>query len=121
MSRRSLRRALDNAAEGCGRELFGAALNRHQAQAAADPAVRAVMASIAPDEAAHAELSFALAGALTTRLSPAQRRRAQEAQAQVLESFLDDEVPGPAREALGLMDSARSADLAKALLSQRRI
>ena len=71
--------ACDNAAEGCGRELIGAAINAHQARAAGDADVRAAMAGIATDEAAHAQLSLDLAGALMPRLTMPQRRRVREA------------------------------------------
>jgi len=113
--------AVDNAGEGCGRELFGAVVNAHQARAAQDGEVAAAMAAIAGDEAEHAELSFALAEALMPRLSAAQRRSAREAQARVLESLGADEVHPAARGALGLMDGAQAGATARALLHRRRL
>ena len=50
--------AIDNAIEGCVRETYGALLAKRQAQTAAEPAVRALMAPIAVDEARHAALSW---------------------------------------------------------------
>ncbi len=52
--------ALHNASEGCVRESFGALVGLWQAQAASDPALRAVMQRIARDELRHAELSLDL-------------------------------------------------------------
>lgn len=83
--------AIDNAIEGCGRELFGAVFNVHQAQTASDPRVRHTMAKIAQDELGHARLSLDLARAINPRLALAQRRRVREAQAQALEQMATDE------------------------------
>ncbi|MFT5457096.1 MAG: hypothetical protein ACI9K2_003589 [Myxococcota bacterium] len=52
--------AEDNAAEGCVRETFGAAIGLWQAVHASDPEVRRVMAGVAADEVRHAELSRAV-------------------------------------------------------------
>ncbi|MEM6925396.1 MAG: ferritin-like domain-containing protein, partial [Myxococcota bacterium] len=67
--------ACDNAAEGCGREAWGAVVGQWQARHAADPAIRAVMASVAEDEVRHAEFSFALDAWLRPRLTRAERAR----------------------------------------------
>jgi len=50
--------AAENAREGCVRETFGAATAAFQARHAADPRLRAVMTSIARDEARHALLAW---------------------------------------------------------------
>jgi hypothetical protein len=71
--------ALENAAEGCVRETYGALVTAHQAEHAQDPALRAAFASIAGDEAAHAALSWRLARWLDARLTPAERRRVARA------------------------------------------
>jgi hypothetical protein len=58
-ARRDLRAlALDNAAEGCVRETYGAAVAGYQARTARDPIVRRAMYRIARDEAKHALLSW---------------------------------------------------------------
>src|SRR5262249_31087347 len=44
-----------NAAEGCARETFGAAVAGHQAEAVAEPSLRRLLGRIADDEAGHAE------------------------------------------------------------------
>jgi hypothetical protein len=50
--------AEENAAEGCVRETFGAAVAGWQARASADEGVRAAMRAIAADEERHAELAW---------------------------------------------------------------
>jgi hypothetical protein len=59
--RRDLRAlVLDNVAEGCVRETFGAAVAGYQARTASDPFVRRAMYRIARDEAKHALLAWKL-------------------------------------------------------------
>ncbi|HEU0036126.1 MAG TPA: hypothetical protein VFQ53_36185 [Kofleriaceae bacterium] len=65
--------ALDNAVEGCVRETYGAVVSGYQARAAADPAVRSAMATIARDEARHAELAWQLQRWLAPQLDAADR------------------------------------------------
>jgi rubrerythrin len=113
--------AIDNAGEGCGRELFGAVLNEHQARTATDASVARVMREIAGEERQHADLSFALAEALMPRLTLAQRRQAREAQADVLERLGADEVTPAMRTSLGLMDQAQASATARRLLDTRRL
>jgi len=52
--------ALENAVEGCVRELWGALSAHYQAAAAYDPTAQRAWGEIAADESEHAELSFAL-------------------------------------------------------------
>ncbi len=113
--------AIDNAGEGCGRELFGALINAHQAQTASSDDVRATMATIAVDERAHADFSFELARALMPKLTLAQRRRAREAQHQALERLGNDDVPAVARGVLGLMDGEQLAAASRTLLQTTRL
>jgi rubrerythrin len=113
--------AIDNAGEGCGRELFGSILNAHQASSATHAGVRAVMAGLAADEAAHARFSLELARQLMPRLPLAARRRAREAQAQVLEQLAQDELAPTLRATLGLMDSAALRKAAQQLLDSARV
>lgn len=113
--------AIENAAEGCGRELYGAELNVWQARHATDDRVRAVMASIAGEERAHAGYSFALADALAARLPRADRRRAAEAQERMLSSLGAHDAAPPARRALGLMEADEVERTAKKLLDVARL
>lgn len=108
--------ALDNAVEGCGRELFGATLNAWQADHAADPEVRALMRTIAGDELGHARLSHQLAETLRPRISLAMRRHLREAQEQALLTFAAAECNERLREQLGLMDPDQAIDAARRLL-----
>ncbi|KAK4045113.1 hypothetical protein OUZ56_032521 [Daphnia magna] len=52
--------ARENRVEGCLRETYGAAVGAFQAARAEDRAIAAAMVAIARDEAAHAELSWAI-------------------------------------------------------------
>ncbi len=113
--------ALDNASEGCGRELYGAAVNQWQATHATEPAVRQVMGKIAAEERQHAQWSFALASTLEHRLPLAQRRRAREAQARTLARLGGEDVPRAVREPLGLMDAEEGARTAQRLLKTARL
>ncbi|AKQ67916.1 putative lipoprotein [Myxococcus hansupus] len=65
--------ALDNAADGCVRETFGALVAQHQALHARDGEVRAFMARIAEDETRRAELSWKVDRWVQDRLSDAER------------------------------------------------
>jgi hypothetical protein len=52
--------AIENAAEGCVRETWGAVIALWQAQSALDPEVRAAFTTIARDEVRHAALAWAI-------------------------------------------------------------
>jgi hypothetical protein len=63
--------AIENAAEGCVRETWGAVIAEWQSRAAGDPEVRAAFAAIARDEARHAALAWAIDRWARTKLDPA--------------------------------------------------
>lgn len=67
--------ARENRIEGCLRETYGAAVGAFQAARAEDPAIAAAMVSIARDEAAHAELSWAIDAWATGLLDGAAHKR----------------------------------------------
>jgi len=93
-ARSALAIALENAVEGCVRETFGALIAHHQAHAALDPQVRAVMASIADDETRHARLAWQVAAWLEPRLSDAAQRTIARARAAALAQLARElEVP----------------------------
>jgi hypothetical protein len=71
--------AIENAAEGCVRETFGALVGMWQARFANDSIVRKAMVRIARDESRHAALSWQVAGWIDGRLSPSARRRVTKA------------------------------------------
>lgn len=79
--------AIENATEGCVREAYGALVAAFQAAHAADPAIRDAFARIAREEAAHAELSFAIDEWLTHQLSPAELAAVASAKAEAWSSL----------------------------------
>jgi hypothetical protein len=94
--------AIENAAEGCVRETWGAAIAEWQSRTARDPEVRAVFATIARDEARHAALAWAIDRWARTQLDEdacARVDAAQQAAARELASSADLVSP-----ALGLPD-----------------
>lgn len=76
--------ALENAVEGCVRELFGALVARFQAERAAASSTRATLSQIADDEAVHAALAVRLAAWLETKLDDHERDRVTRARADAL-------------------------------------
>ncbi len=106
--------ALENAVEGCVYETYGAATALFQAQRATYPHLRAVFASIAPDEMAHAELAWDLDAWFATQLSEsevAQLRAAKtRAIARLGERLAEDEPP----PGLGLPNRAEAETLCEA-------
>jgi hypothetical protein len=79
-ARRSLAElALHNAVEGCVREAHGAIEAASRALHAEDPYVRTAFAEIAPDEARHALLSFAIDDWARPLLSDQERREIDDA------------------------------------------
>jgi hypothetical protein len=71
--------AVENAAEGCAGETFGAAIAGWQAAAAEDPTVRAALPGIARDEAGHATLAWQVDAWARSTVSSGARRRVDEA------------------------------------------
>jgi hypothetical protein len=69
--------ALENAREGCVRELYGAVVAAWQARRAADAEVKKVFEGIARDEAEHASLSLAVGLWIEEQLSPAERAQVE--------------------------------------------
>lgn len=101
--------ALENAREGCGRELLGAAVGLHGAEHARDEGVRAAFAEIARDETGHAALSLRMQRWLRSRLSPAERALVDEAMHAALASGTAGELPA----ALGAPSDAELAVLGR--------
>ncbi len=105
--------AIENAVEGCVREVWAAAVARWQAQHAADPEVRAAMGPIARDEARHGDLARAIHAWAMARLDEADRTR-DEAVRSLLRA-LDVEVDPTLVAAIGLPDRAAGLAIAAAL------
>ncbi|MEO0603897.1 MAG: ferritin-like domain-containing protein [Myxococcota bacterium] len=103
--------ARDNAAEGCGREAWGAVVGQWQGHHAADHAIRTVMAAVAEDEVRHAEFSFALDAWLRSRLTRAERARVDRAARRSRRRLAAEAlqpVPSQVSEALGLPNATQA-------------
>ncbi len=87
--------AVENAVEGCVRETFGAAIAMIQAATARDDDVRAAMVGVGPDETRHAELAWAVARWLDTRLTPDGRARVRHALTRAAEALVKATSHGP--------------------------
>lgn len=107
--------ALDNAREGCARETLGVAVGLHQAEHAADPAVRAFYARIARDESRHAALSWRLHRWLCERLAPEERSAVARAVRDALRSMVIPALPTEALHALGMPSTDVVRDVAGTL------
>lgn len=105
--RRSLAElAVENAAEGCVRETWGAIIALWQARTAHDTVARATFATIARDEMRHAALAWAVDRWATPLLDDDARRRVVDAREQAARELLD--APDPvAIAALGLPNAAQ--------------
>jgi len=101
--------ALENAAEGCVRETYGALVAHHQAERASDPEVRALMKAIADDETRHAALGWAVAKWAEARLTPAERTKVTRARATAvaeMTALVTREVPEELVREAGVPDAA---------------
>lgn len=78
---------LDNAAEGCVRETYGAAMGIWQSERARDPIVKNAMRRIAMDELRHAALSWEIAAWAEPRLCPDARARVRDARRAAVEQL----------------------------------
>jgi hypothetical protein len=113
--------AVENAAEGCVRETYGALLAMFQAQKAGDPAVGRLMRGIAADEVRHAALSWRVGRWAEGRLAPAARARVDRAKrAAVRELFAEiaREPPPALVTRVGLPDAKTAQRLLLAMLGQ---
>jgi hypothetical protein len=112
--------AAENAIEGCARETYGALLALWQSRNAMDPVVAATMASIAEDEARHAELAWEVAAWAESKLSPAARSRTVAARDQALAELNVAVVSPPSSlvAVAGLPPIEINANLIEALVEQ---
>lgn len=116
-ARSAFQLAVENAVEGCVRETFGALEALWQSRTASDPAVRAVMAHIAEDEARHAQLAFALHGWLQARLSPSQKREVLRSARTTFLSIQRELLAPSSEPALGLLRGPAACEMFRATLS----
>lgn len=106
--------AIENAAEGCVRETFGAAVGMWQARHAKDRGVRRVMHGIARDEMRHASLAWAVDRWLRGELGPSGRNRmdaARKAAVAGLASELEREPTSALVDVLGVPSSGSALRL----------
>lgn len=82
--------AIDNAAEGCVRETFGALVAQYQALHAQHPRIRQAMIGIAQDETRHAELSWELDRWVTGELDADGQAAVHEARRRAVEKLQQD-------------------------------
>ena len=110
--------ALENAAEGCVRETFGALVTLHQAEHAESAELRAAFAAIAEDEAEHAALSWELKAWFDTQLDAGERALVDDAYTQALASARRETVATPDAPglALGLPTPARAMRMLDTLI-----
>ncbi len=122
MPRRSaLAIALENAVEGCIRETYGALVAHHQARAAADPSIAAMMRTIADDETRHAGLAWDVAAWLEPKLCADERRTVALARERALADLrraLADEPDEALTTAAGLPIAARAIEMLDVLAAR---
>jgi hypothetical protein len=106
--------ALENAREGCVRELYGAAIATWQSAHARDPQIREVFRRIARDEAGHAGLALDLAVWLDQYLSDPERAEVEAERQRALVELQAElllEPDAETRSVAGLPSAAEAAHL----------
>jgi hypothetical protein len=103
--------AVENAAEGCVRETWGAVVALWQSRTALDPVVRATFAEIARDEARHAALAWTIDRWLAPQLDADGRARVAAARELAARALLVEHA-GTGIPAIGLPGSGDLAGLA---------
>lgn len=109
--------ALENAVEGCARETYGALVATHQALAAGDEDVRAVMAGIAEDETRHAWFSLELHRWAKSQLPAAQRFELDRAHAEAMRELADAVASEDVRDDVRAVAGHPSREQASTLLA----
>jgi hypothetical protein len=111
-----LEMALENMAEGCVRETWGALSARYQSQAAESFAERLLWSEVADDEARHAELSWDLHAWLMSRLSHAEQLEVEAAQRNAWDELvleLDAEPDREVQHLAGVPSRSMALELAR--------
>lgn len=119
VGRRSLEAiAIENAVEACVGETYGAALAAWQATRARDPEVRRALAAIAPDEANHAALAWAVREWIAGKLDDDATARVRAAERAAVGRLREAVVQGDDRDvrrAMGIPSATESAALVNAV------
>lgn len=114
--------ALENATEGCVREVVGALLSSYQKDHATCRPLARLLGRISDDETRHGELALAVerwvTGLLTEEEKEVVRRAKGEAVANLMAS-VSEEPEGPSQRPLGLPPAAVACALAEALQKTR--
>ena len=108
--------ALDNEVEGCVGEAYAAFVAAWQLHAATDLGIRIALSAIAPDEAGHAALAFAISAWVRSRLNPRERRRLDEARHQAV-SRLRQAIQADPMPALELFAGLPAAEISQRFLT----
>lgn len=119
VGRRSLEAiAVENAVEACVGETYGAALAAWQAAHARDPEVKRALAAIAPDEANHAALAWAVREWTASKLDADANARVRAAERVAIARLRVDAATGDDADvarAIGLPSASESAALVDAV------
>jgi hypothetical protein len=121
VSRTLLEMALENIAEGCVRETWGALSARYQSETAESVGDRLLWAEVADDEARHAELSWDLHAWFMSQLSPAEQLELEAAQQRAWDGLMQelDVEPDPEVQRLaGVPSRSMALELAADLAVQ---
>jgi hypothetical protein len=110
--------AVENVVEGCVRETFGAALALFQAKSAEDAEIRRAFGRIARDESRHAQLSWAVAAWLDSKLDPPARRRVSNAHVEAVGALRREMRSEPSPEGLGLPSAVQTKKMLDALTEE---
>jgi hypothetical protein len=112
--------AVENAAEGCVRETFGAAVGLRQAERAASERLRRTMARIAADETRHAELGWAVAAWLDSKLDAPARARVARARTHAIETLARETANEPDAALVGVLGLPNAHQAQAAFAELRR-
>jgi hypothetical protein len=113
--------ALENVAEGCVRETWGALSARYQSRTAASAADRSIWSEVADDEARHAELSWDLHAWFMSQLSHAEQLEVEAAQRRAWDELLlelEAEPDGEVQHLAGVPSQSTALELVKELAAQ---
>jgi hypothetical protein len=116
--------ALENAAEGCVRETFGALVAAWQAAHARDAGVRATMQQVAREETRHAALAWEVAQWAERRLPRGERERVADARTRALLRLKAEAAVEPPRElvdTLGLPTASQATRLFDGMVRSLRM
>jgi rubrerythrin len=110
--------ALENAIEGCVYETYGAATALFQAQQAPSRSLRALFATIAQDETAHAGLAWDLDRWFQSRLSPTECTALEAAKASARARLAERLAAAEPAAGLGLPSRTQAARLCAATFAE---